>query len=520
MGKKIPLIEKIIVPNNYIKAIPLKESKTIVEGQEYECIAAYRFPFTRPGKENFNERIYPVTLWERVIKNKMGEGSYGLMDHPEDEGSVKDRWCVWHNVQMNENKDIAYADAYLFGRWGKEVHEGIKAGGKVGLSTVGFGEFMEDNKTINPETYELERVSDFVLNPSYDVFGTQEDLINDSKKTEEVLKKNTTINIDNKTPTDNGKIQKVDEKREIDKMDEKAKKLFETNFRLQVKTNLKGIDSQKDLYKKKVELEEVLNYFQEDFANDLKKEVEDRLVSVNKELKTLAEKGTQLDSINDSVKEKDKKIEELEGQVVEKDKQIKEITNKYNNAVELCDGTKDFCLKLQEKLDKKDETIRIKEAEKNGMVSPADYKEISVYCEQIEEELEEVKKENSELKKQLVKSKKEESTSEETENKKEKQEESEEKTHNELKFRNDAEVLKYYEEKLAEDPRVDQIKDEILGQKTRLEAEMKYLRLRGLLENESIMIRDPDSRVSEKSLFEKKGKSAKKSGFKIRDGWM
>ena len=154
----------------------IKVESVLLEGKKVNCLGVYTFPISRPNETNLNERIYTSKLWENVIKNKMGENSYGLMDHPVDEGSVKDRFCVWKDIRFSEDKKLILADAYLFGSNGQEVMDGLEAGGSVGLSTVGYGDFKKDKKTIDESSYELDRVADFVLNPSYQVFGTSEDI--------------------------------------------------------------------------------------------------------------------------------------------------------------------------------------------------------------------------------------------------------------------------------------------------------------------------------------------------------
>ena len=55
------------------------------------------------------------------------------MDHPANEGSTKDIWCVWRNLRFNEAKDTIIADSYLVGKWGEQIKEILEAGGRVGL---------------------------------------------------------------------------------------------------------------------------------------------------------------------------------------------------------------------------------------------------------------------------------------------------------------------------------------------------------------------------------------------------
>ncbi len=183
---KIRLIETTVIgPEEYSKSSFLNESEQTVfvekKGQpkvEYKAKAIYTFPISKPGKENLNGRIYSEKLWKNTEKRMKNSSTFGLMDHPEHEGSTKDIWCVWRNLRISEDRSSVVADAYLIGKWGEMVKEILDAGGKVGLSTSGFGEILEDKKTIDPDTYELERVADFVFNPSYEVYGSQENIIN------------------------------------------------------------------------------------------------------------------------------------------------------------------------------------------------------------------------------------------------------------------------------------------------------------------------------------------------------
>ena len=137
---KYKLIENILIPASDIKPLPLtEESREIVRnGKKYKCIAAYTFPISRPDNENLNGRIYSSALWENVINKKMGNGNFGLCDHPEGDGSVKDAFTVWHNIRFSESRQLIVADAYLFGEWGRHCKEAIDAGGKIGLSSVGY----------------------------------------------------------------------------------------------------------------------------------------------------------------------------------------------------------------------------------------------------------------------------------------------------------------------------------------------------------------------------------------------
>ncbi len=191
---KYKLIESILIKPSQIKKVKLTESKKVLhENKEYKAIAVYSFPISKPGTLNLNERIYSESLWRKVIQEKQAENSYGLMGHPEGDGSPADAWCVWHNIRLEKiNGELfTMADAWLFGPHGQQVNEGIEAGSEVGLSTAGYGDFEEDGITIRTKDYELERVADHVLTPSFGVFGTLEDF-KESKtnKTDDSVLKN------------------------------------------------------------------------------------------------------------------------------------------------------------------------------------------------------------------------------------------------------------------------------------------------------------------------------------------
>lgn len=204
----IKLVEMLLLqPGEYQKVNILNEQdKTIVvektgeAKQEYTAKAVFTFPISRPNKENLNGRIYNEKLWKRTEKILKDSSTFGLMDHPEQEGSTKDIWCVWRNLRFSEDKQTVVADAYLIGEWGDMVKEILEAGGRVGLSTSGYGEFLEDNKTVNPDTFELERVADFVFNPSYEVYGTLGDKKEKIKESEMKINENkdVTVEIDHK----------------------------------------------------------------------------------------------------------------------------------------------------------------------------------------------------------------------------------------------------------------------------------------------------------------------------------
>jgi hypothetical protein len=255
---------------NSIQKLALNESITMLEdskGTPYKYIAAYRVPVSRFDYKNANGRVYTKKLWENVIKNQKEnwEGSIGLADHPGDEedASVKNAYCVWKNLGLNENTCLVEADIFFIGHYGKVANEILEAGGKIGFSSSGFGELAEDSSTVREDTYMLERVSDWVLSPSQGVFGSLDMKINNEgkvsvKETIEV-KENNVMN------------------ESTNSVGEKMSKAELRKFREDVVAWSSRAESITDLQSKLEELTEILSYFSPDVAPDLKEAVEKQI---------------------------------------------------------------------------------------------------------------------------------------------------------------------------------------------------------------------------------------------------
>lgn len=178
---KLLLIENSSIAVNKTSIEILKKpltEKVLFEGvsRTFEAYAILRDVPVTKFTENLNGRIYPYKLWEKILRDNSAEGTFALADHPEEgEGSVKDLAGVWHNFRLTE--ELGFADLYLFGEHGKRIYEAIMAGGRPGLSSVGYGELERDGKTVQYESYELVRLGDIVLDPSQQVYATAENVI-------------------------------------------------------------------------------------------------------------------------------------------------------------------------------------------------------------------------------------------------------------------------------------------------------------------------------------------------------
>lgn len=495
------LVETVIVkPEEYIKIQPenLTESEQTFEvlnekgeKKKYESVGVYTFPISKPDVKNLNERIYPKKLWEKVIKDKMGENRFGLIDHPNDDGSFKDAFCVWRNIRFSEDKKTVLADAYLFGTKGRDVKEALDAGGRVGISTVGFGEFKKDGVTIDEATYELDRPGDFVLNPSQQVFGTSEhevtkesvkeetEIESEENKEEETIKENT-----------NETANKVD-----NAMSERVNTIEEKNFRMNIKNQMKEIALLDSLEEQLAQYEDLLTYFEDGYAEDLRETISNKINEVKGKLAEYARKGLESEGLEEEHKTLKEKVDALEEEKTSLEENYATLEEKFNKSAELLESLREYANKVNELYENQ-------KAKNNGMISASEYKELLVYSEDLEKQLEEMKKELREVRKENHKLHLEGSKKKDKEEEDEDDEEKagdtvedpdgeeggqdpekaeKKKKESELVFKARPEVLEYYEDLESYNPGMVKIKEEILRCRTLFEAQRTYLRLKSLV---------------------------------------
>ena len=494
-------------------------SKLIYEGVEYKCIAAYTFPFSRPDEENLNGRIYSRKLWENVFKKQFSnnESTFGLMDHPSDDGSIKDIACVWRNPRFSVDGKLCIADCYFFGDNGKKLVEAIEAGGPVGFSTSGFGEINEDdNKTVNEESYSLQRIADCVLEPSYSVFSNDESAKPIQK---ESIQENVTIN-----------------NKETEPMSDKLKELTEKSTRLNLDKLIEDADKKETHALRIAALEEALSYTSDDFLPDVKKSLEEKIYALRAETFELAEKAKSLPQLEENVKVQESEKTSIKEEVEKLKEDLVSINEKYEVAVKLLDEAKEYA-------EKADSLIMIEKAEKGSRFSATEYFELVKIKEEAEKCKKEAEDEKEEIEKEVKESKERIASLEETVRKLRKSlakkeeaiadykaeieaglmnEEGEEPEidyedpssftyadsaidyDSDLDIRNDDEVLEYYESLVSENKNYRKIKEDILKCKTLLEAQQTSLRLKDLVESVKMpsFLQDPsllrENRISNK----------------------
>lgn len=157
--------------------------KSLSEGGITNAPRLWEFPVSRindASHPNLNGRVYNKALWENVITKQEDtwKGLAGLIDHPDDDsyGSFGDQGIVWLGARIDEDSNLVYGIGTFVGK-GHLAEEIIDVGGRVGFSSSGYGDFLDDGITVDPDTYEIERLADLVLCPSQSVYGTEANAI-------------------------------------------------------------------------------------------------------------------------------------------------------------------------------------------------------------------------------------------------------------------------------------------------------------------------------------------------------
>lgn len=525
------LIEKFIINQENVKPIKITESTKIIEqdGNQYQCRGAYEFPVWRLGEKNLNERVYGQELAEKLIQEQ--PTTLGLTNHPVDENNVDvgSAFAVERNPHIRDG--IMYVDSYLVGEKGQLAKEILEAGGAIGLSSSAYGD-VDKEGNVKLEGFEIDRFADWVDNPSYQVFAKQENQL----ENKETFNEDNTNIIDTQQKDWNYiSNQPVAKEKKSMAKENKVLSIEEKNFKRGVKKMFEEASSKEDLHEKLESYQEILEYCDGvEIAEDSIDKASQEISKINEEIMALAEKAkTELPKLE----EDSKKVEESKQELQEK---LDNLQEKYDIAVDLLDN-----MKLRE--EKLKEMHKTALAEKNGMVTAGEYKEALVYAEEKDNEIEELKQEVSSLKKRIrtilehntvEEKKKEQDDSEDDKEsmdtdtdepeeeascpskktKKESFEESDE--FKKLYEEANTDVKAYYEDLVFENANVKEIAREILSCKTLMEAQVKYLNLKDLVQEDISIQSIRNYRLTEKFGEADNKKSSKpKSTLPLREGW-
>jgi hypothetical protein len=273
----------------------------------------YRVPISRinhpeRGEFNGNGRGYSSELWHNVMDNQQDawKGLCGLADHPTDDndpGSFKNSSIVWLGMEVDDLNDLVYGIGSFVGPYGHLAQEIIDCGGRVGFSSSGFGELMPDGHTVNPDTYQIERLADVVLNPSQDVYGA----INDEQRNIEYSGPKEAVastgNQGNGISTSYGESRvsynqyntyKESNSMENNGINSAFSKVKEKELRKYIKNYLNENTAITNPIKQLKDLEEIRGLIQEGQLKDLEPEVIARMEEANKKIEAAVEKGMKI----------------------------------------------------------------------------------------------------------------------------------------------------------------------------------------------------------------------------------
>lgn len=306
--QKVPVTEELQEKYHITEAVQrLREDGRLDEAAEAPG-TLYRFPISRYNHLNHNRRMYPRALWERVLREQEHEwkGRVGLADHPpeDSDGEFKNAAIIWHDMEMDDENDLVWGTGSFVGPYGRLAQEIVDKGGRIGFSSSGFGELTADGQTVNPDTYQLERCADVVLNPSQDVFGDQSNALNieysrgNVKESVEASRPQTSTNYSiNEAGGGQSEANLTIKENRMDRNTEAqarpVSKLEEKKFRRDIQTFLEDASRMESPQARLQELEEILTYFEEGVAPDLREKVEAQILDEKKNLEEMLNEASE-----------------------------------------------------------------------------------------------------------------------------------------------------------------------------------------------------------------------------------
>jgi len=300
--------------------------------------------------KNSNGRIYSRRLWE-LVKEKyqnLIEGGVALADHPPDdnpEGSVKDVCGVWHNFNVRD--EGVFGDLYLIGDIGKKILDIVKAGGKIGISTVGFGKYDEQGY-VDPDSYYLLRVGDVVLVPSQGTYISKDNVFhNDNFIGIQDVKTTNTINNNymETTMRESTHILNNVIKNQIRIVKRETKNRLsgnDANLLLESKSSILDLLSSipDEMKEERKELEELLEQIDNKIFNLKSDNSEDFKKSFNLLLEEYKGRAKTLEmKLKESIEEREKLVKALNNLLEEKQKLEEAVTQKHASILK---ESKDF----------------------------------------------------------------------------------------------------------------------------------------------------------------------------------
>lgn len=200
-SKDSATVKKILKESKIDEVVQKRVLEALQEaGANIDEVELWQFPVSKINTKqspNLNGRVYNRELWKNVIELQVEawKGGTGLANHPADDedGDFMNQSIVWLDGFLGDD-DVVYGIGTFVGAGGALARQIIGVGGRVGFSTSGYGDFLSDGITVDPKSYEIDRLADLVLNPSQGVFGNYADAYS-NRKSESVSKKGTNKNL-------------------------------------------------------------------------------------------------------------------------------------------------------------------------------------------------------------------------------------------------------------------------------------------------------------------------------------
>jgi len=489
----------------YIKKLGLNESAKIIEaeGKKFNVNEGYEVPVWRLGKKNLNNRVYSRSLGESVIKEYGGLVTVNLADHPEgdSDGSVKDILGISKNPHIKD--DILYVDSYPVDEaFGKKLARMVELGAGLGVSSSCYGD-VDSNGNVIEEDFEVVRWFDYVISPSYEVFVTQESF-------KENIKENLTI-------------KSIKEQKNMP--EDKVSELLEKTTRLNIIKLVEEAEKIEKISEKISAIEEAVSYTSENFLPDLKESLTEKLTKLREESFELAEKGKQVDELNESLKLKESEKEPLLEKVSALEEEKKTLLEKIETMEKIVEDLQEHSKKAEQLLEAADAEVgsrftarefleaveRANEAEEACSKTEEEKKELEDEKEEIEESLKNLKYENKQLNERILKLRKKVKTLTETVNAYEQEVEDGSVNEDDIDMYNteveadfdydnylepeisnvedeleldiqDDQIEDYYDDLVAEEPRYESFKNVICSCKTMMEAQRTAMRLKSAID--------------------------------------
>ena len=418
--------------------------------------------------KNGNGRIYNTRLWENVINDQRDIwcGSPMLTDHPEgdSDGNPRDICGVWLDAKFGpagpDGVGIVYGLLVPSGHNGADLRDHLQNGLRIGTSSSGFGKLLADKVTVDPDTYQIERLADWVLNPSQGTFfsydesndGIEDRTIRESSHllgnlrdlAERYMRSNPYASekevkeyiLDNFDDVSEDTIDRVLEPYEFkyeskenntsdeytfkEKVvkDSKITKLEEKKFRRDMESFLESADNIKDPQERLREFIEIRSYLEDGACPDLREKVEAKISEEETYIKeALADKAELKEELGvESTKDLKEKLTKIvqDHKILEKEskdwkaiseklqQKLTESNNELKNraTVEFTEFQKNKIDALNEKIEDHDKKAAdtLKEMVKS-------YKALKEKCEGLECELAGEKEKNENLEKELEEAK-------------------------------------------------------------------------------------------------------------------